>query len=115
MTSNLSISPHRPNVVEANLGQLAESVASARPVKDNAQMLVTDHTTDCNQLYKIAQQANLTVPNAIDAEHNKAMIDPFQKLKGAALDQRYIQEMITGHPKRSRSTRKKRQTHRIQL
>jgi len=87
------------DMVEANLGQLAGSVASAQPVKDYAQMLVTDHTNDYSQLYKVAQQANLTVPNAIDEENNKAMIGPFQKLKGAAFDHRYIEEMITGHTK----------------
>jgi putative membrane protein len=87
------------DMVEANVGQLAESVASAQPVKDYAQMLVTDHTNDYSQLYKVAQQANLTVPNAIDEENNKTMIGPFQKLKGDAFDHRYIQEMITGHTK----------------
>lgn len=86
------------DMVEANLGQLAQNVASSQPVKDYAQMLVTDHTKDFNQLYDIAHQANLNRPNAIDAEHDK-MIDPFQKLKGAAFDHRYIQEMITGHTK----------------
>ena len=39
------------------------------------------------------------MPNAIDAEHNKAMIDPFQKLNGAAFDRRYVHEMIAGHTK----------------
>jgi putative membrane protein len=87
------------DMVEANLGQLAESVASAQPVKDYAQMLVADHTNDYSQLYKVAQQANVTVPNAIDEENNKTMIGPFQKLKGSAFDHRYIQEMITGHTK----------------
>lgn len=87
------------DMVEANLGQLAQSVAAAQPVKDYGQMLVTDHTNDYNQLYSAAHQASLTVPNAIDAEHNKAMIDPFQKLKGAAFDHRYIHEMIVGHTK----------------
>ena len=87
------------DMIEANLGQLAGSVASAQPVKDYAQMLVTDHTYDFNQLYGIAHQANLNVPDAIDAEHNKMMIDPFQKLKGAAFDHRYIHEMIEGHTK----------------
>jgi putative membrane protein len=62
-------------------------------------MLVTDHTKDFNQLNDIAHQANLDSPNVINAEHNKMMIDPFQKLKGAAFDNRYIQEMITGHTK----------------
>jgi putative membrane protein len=87
------------DMVEANLGQLAETVAASQPVKDYGQMLVTDHTKDFGQLHDFAHQANLNVPNAIDAEHNKTMIDPFQKLKGAAFDHRYIHEMITGHTK----------------
>lgn len=87
------------DMAEANLGQLAESVTSSGPVKDYAQMLVTDHTSDFHQLYDIAHQANLNVPDAIDAEHNKTMINPFQKLTGAAFDSRYIHEMIAGHTK----------------
>ncbi len=87
------------DMVEANLGQLAQSVAASQAVKDYAQMLVTDHTKDFNQLYDIAHQANLTRPDAIGAEQNKTMIDPFQKLKGAAFDRRYIHEMIAGHTK----------------
>ena len=87
------------DMVEINLGKMAQDVASSQPVKDYAQMLVTDHTKDFNQLYDVAHQANLDRPNAIDAEHNKAMIDPFTKLKGAAFDHRYIREMIAGHTK----------------
>jgi putative membrane protein len=87
------------DMVEANLGQLAGSIADAQPVKDYGQMLAADHTKDFNQLYDVAHQASLNMPNAIDAEHNKAMIDPFQKLKGAAFDHRYIREMIAGHTK----------------
>src|ERR1700761_8122246 len=85
------------DMVEANLGQLAGSAASGQPVKDYGQMLVTDHTKDYNQLYEVAHQANLNMPNAIDAEHNKAMIDAFQKLTGRAFDKQYIHEMIAGH------------------
>ncbi|MGA8110659.1 MAG: DUF4142 domain-containing protein [Acidobacteriaceae bacterium] len=87
------------DMVEANLGQLAQSAAAKQDVRDYGQMLVTDHTQDYGQLNSAAQQASLTVPNAIDAEHNKAMIDPFQKLKGAAFDRKYIPEMIAGHTK----------------
>jgi putative membrane protein len=85
------------DMVEANLGQLAQSAASSQAVKDYAQMLVTDHTTDFNQLYTVAHQATLNRPDGIDAAHNKEMIDPFQKLKGAAFDHRYIHEMVAGH------------------
>lgn len=87
------------DMVEANLGQLAQSTAEAQPVKDYAQTLVTDHTSDYQQLSGIAHQANLTVPSAIDAEHNKAMIDPFQKLKGGAFDHHYVADMVAGHTK----------------
>ncbi len=87
------------DMVEANLGQLAQTAAKSQQVKDYAQMLVTDHTNDYHQLYTVAPQANLTVPNAIDAENNKKMIDPFQKLNGAAFDRRYIAEMVSGHTK----------------
>ena len=87
------------DMVEANLGQLAESTATAHPVKDYGQMLATDHTKDFHQLYDFAQQASLKMPDAIDAEHNKAMIDPFQKLKGTAFDRHYVQAMIAGHTK----------------
>lgn len=86
------------DMMEANLGQLAENQASAQAVKDYAQMLVTDHTNDYTQLGLVAGKANLIVPKGLDAAHDK-MIAPFDKLKGAAFDHRYIQEMITGHTK----------------
>lgn len=85
------------DMVEANLGQLADSAASSQQVKDYAQMLVTDHTNDFGQLNAVAKQANLTVPDAIDTPHNKMMIAPFQKVKGAAFDKKYIHDMIAGH------------------
>jgi putative membrane protein len=86
------------DMVEANLGQLAQSAAGSQQVKDYAQMLVTDHTSDFNQLSGVARLAGLSVPGAIDAEHNKA-IGSFEKLKGRAFDRRYIGEMIAGHAK----------------
>lgn len=87
------------DMVEANLGQLAGNVASSDQVKNYGQMLVTDHTNDYHQLSGVAQQANLKLPDAIDSAHNKAMIDPFQKLKGSAFDRRYAHEMVAGHTK----------------
>lgn len=87
------------DMVEANLGQLAQTVASSQEVKDFGQTLTTDHTQDFGQLMTAAQQASLTVPTAIDTAHNKAMIDPFQKLKGAAFDKKFAQDMVAGHTK----------------
>ena len=87
------------DMAEANLGQLAQNVADQQGVKDYGQMLNTDHTQDYQQLQSAALVANLTVPTAIDAEHNKKMIDPFGKLKGAAFDKKYAAEMVEGHTK----------------
>jgi putative membrane protein len=89
------------DMVEANLGQLAATNADSQQVKDYAQTLVTDHTNDFQQLNNAAKQANppVNVPTAIDAAHNKMMVDPFEKLKGAAFDKKYIQEMVAGHTK----------------
>jgi len=86
------------DMVEAHLGQLAAEQADNQAVKDFAQMLVTDHTNDYTQLGAIGRKANLTVPNGIDAMHNK-MIAPFEKLKGTAFDRRYAHEMVAGHQK----------------
>ncbi len=85
------------DMVEANLGQLAQDVAASQAVKDYGQMLVTDHTADYQKLQALAQQNGFTVPTAIDAEHNKALVGPLHALKGKAFDHKYIQEMITGH------------------
>lgn len=87
------------DMVEANLGQLAQNASTAQAVQSYGQMLVTDHTQDFGQLHMAAQQASLTVPSAIDSEHNKKMIDPMEKLKGAAFDHKFIQQMIEGHTK----------------
>lgn len=87
------------DMVEANLGQLAQEAASSQSVKDYGNMLVTDHTADYKNLQQLATQANVTVPDSIDADHNKAMVTPFQKLKGKAFDHKYITTMVEGHTK----------------
>jgi putative membrane protein len=87
------------DMVEANIGQLAQNTGESQQVKDFGQTLVTDHTSDYQQLSATAKQANLNVPTAIDAEHNKMMVEPFQKLKGAAFDHKFAHEMVAGHTK----------------
>jgi putative membrane protein len=85
------------DMVEANLGDLAQDAASSQAVRDYGRMLMHDHTQDYQALQTLAQQAGLTVPTAIDTEHNKAMIGPMHALKGKAFDHKYIQDMIAGH------------------
>jgi putative membrane protein len=84
------------DMMEAHLGQMAADQAAGQDVKDYANMLVTDHTANYQQLTQLGAKDGLKVPTALDAAHNK-MIAPFEKLKGAAFDSRYIHEMIAGH------------------
>ncbi len=84
------------DMTEAHFGQMAENQASAQGVKDYAQMLVTDHTNDYQQLSMTANKAGGTVPKGLDAAHEK-MVVPFHSLKGSAFDRRFIHEMVAGH------------------
>ena len=84
------------DMTEAHLGQVAAEQASSQAVKDFAQMMVTDHTADYNQITALASKAGLNVPKGLDAKHQK-MIAPFEKLKGKMFDARYSREMVSGH------------------
>jgi putative membrane protein len=84
------------DMLEAHLGQMAADQAMSQDVKDYANMLVTDHTADYQQLLALAAKDGFSIPKGLDAAHNR-MIAPFEKLKGAAFDSRYVHEMIAGH------------------
>lgn len=86
------------DMLEAHLGQMAMDRAASQAVKAYAQMLVTDHTSDYQQLSAIATKAGLTVPKGLDTLRNRE-IKPFDKLKGSVFDRRFAREMITGHTK----------------
>lgn len=86
------------DMTEAHFGQMAADQAASQGVKDYAQMLVTDHTADYNKLTAAATKAGDTVPKGLDAAHDR-MIKPFEKLKGATFDRRFIHEMVAGHEK----------------
>lgn len=84
------------DMLEAHLGQMAADQAESQAVKDYAQMLVTDHTADYNQITAVATKAGLVVPKGLDKAHEKELA-PFEKLKGAAFDRKYVRAMVSGH------------------
>jgi putative membrane protein len=86
------------DMTEAHLGQLAANQAAGQNVKDFAQMLVTDHTNDYQQLGMLASKTGSTIPKGLDAKQEK-MVAPFEKLKGAAFDRQFAREMVMGHQK----------------
>ncbi|MDQ2774987.1 MAG: DUF4142 domain-containing protein [Acidobacteriota bacterium] len=86
------------DMTEAHVGQMAQDEGKAQSVKDFGQMLVTDHTNDYNQVVALGAKVSGTVPKGLDATHDK-MIAPMNKVKGAAFDQKFIHDMISGHEK----------------
>jgi putative membrane protein len=98
------------DMVEVNLGNLAQDAASSQAVKDYGQMLARDHMQDFQALQSLAQQAGLTMPTAIDTDHNKAMVGPMHTLKGSAFDHKYIENMIAGHTQAIAHYKKEAQT-----
>jgi putative membrane protein len=85
-------------MAEVELGKLAGDKAADPQVKQFAQKMVDDHTKANDELKKLAEEKNITLPSAIDAQH-KATHDRLEKLSGAAFDRAYIQDMLQDHQK----------------
>ena len=85
------------DMIEANLGDLAQDAAASQAVKDYGRMVAGDHSQDYQKLQSLAQQTGLTLPTAIDSAHNKSLISPLHALKGKAFDHKYIEDMVAGH------------------
>lgn len=83
------------DMIQANIGQLAETTASAQPVRGYAETLVADQTKDFQQLCNVAHEAKLNLPTAIYAEYNTTLISPLNQLRGSAFDRRYIRDVIS--------------------
>jgi putative membrane protein len=83
---------------EIELSQLAAQKSQDQAVRDYAQRMVKDHEAAEAKLQKIAQQANLMMPESLDAEH-EALKEKLSTLQGAAFDREYAKEMAKGHDK----------------
>ncbi len=85
-------------MAEVALAKLALTKTSNAKVKDFATMMVTDHSKANDELMAIAKTKNITLPAAIDADHQKKM-DDLAKLNGADFDKAYVDAMVDGHKK----------------
>jgi putative membrane protein len=59
-------------------------------------MMVTDHGKANDELMAIAKSKNITLPAAVDADHQKK-IDGLSKKTGKDFDKAYVDAMIDGH------------------
>src|SRR6185369_2414150 len=65
-------------------------------VKAFGQRMVDDHSRAGNELKSLAAQKNVTLPTALDQQH-QADVDKLSKLSGAAFDREYMSMMVKDH------------------
>ncbi|WP_428327777.1 DUF4142 domain-containing protein [Mucilaginibacter sp.] len=85
-------------MAEVALGKLAQEKSTNADIKSFGAMMVTDHGKVNDELMAIAKTKNITLPAAVDADHQKKM-DDLSKLTGKDFDKAYVDAMIDGHKK----------------
>ena len=83
-------------MTEVELGQLAMEKSNNTAVKRFAQKMVQDHGAANAELSGIAKGKSLTVPAALDEEH-QGMVKKLSAKSGAAFDADYAKHMAADH------------------
>jgi putative membrane protein len=83
-------------LAEVQLGKLATDHAASPDVKQFGQQMIKDHEHVQQALMVVAKQKGLSVPTALDRTHQKTA-HRLAKLRGAAFDRAYLQQMVKAH------------------
>ncbi len=82
--------------LEVQLGKYAQENAASQRVKNFGAMMVRDHTKVGEELKSIAQRKNITIPDALEREHNDLLGD-LQEKRGVEFDKEYMGKMVDDH------------------
>ncbi|MDA8165966.1 MAG: DUF4142 domain-containing protein [Desulfobacteraceae bacterium] len=86
----------RDNLLEIELGKVAEQQAQAPEVKEFGTMIATDHGKANDELKEIAQRKNLTLPAELGPKGRKK-VDELKKETGAKFDRMFMKDMVKDH------------------
>ncbi|MFL6216592.1 MAG: DUF4142 domain-containing protein [Blastocatellia bacterium] len=81
---------------EVQLGRMAAQKGTSNDVKQFGQRMVDDHSRANSELMSLAAQKNVTLPTALDQQHQDD-VDRLTKLSGAAFDREYMTMMVKDH------------------
>ena len=84
------------NLMEVQLGQMAQNKASNPAVKQFAQRMVADHNNLQNQLTSVASSGGQSFTPTMDSRHQN-QINRLQGVSGAEFDREYMSLMIRAH------------------
>jgi putative membrane protein len=93
---NFVMQSARGHMAEKELGQLAEERATRSEVKDFARQLRQDHEQANEQLTRIADQTQVTLPQEMDQQHRQTM-DRMRGVRGAQFDRQFLQHVVQEH------------------
>lgn len=96
--SNFAKAAAEGDLLEVQLGQLAQQKASSQEVKQFGQRMVTDHSKLNTELTNVASKDNITLPTQLTGK-DKAEYDKLSSLSGSAFDRAYIRDMVRNHEK----------------
>lgn len=88
----------KSNMLELELGQLADKKASSKEVKEFADKMKTGHSQANTKLKQLAKNKNVSLPDSI-AEDGMETKQDLAKLTGTKFDKKYIEEMLDNHKK----------------
>jgi putative membrane protein len=84
------------NMAEVQLGTLATQKATADPVKQFAQRMVTDHGKAQQELMNLARENSWTAPSELTDEQKK-VAEQLGQQSGEAFDKAYMTHMVGAH------------------
>jgi putative membrane protein len=98
---------HRINLLEIDLGHLAQTNTNRDAVRDYGRMLVRDHTKSDNALLALAKRRGVIIPTdspVTDADRDEQMnestdVDRLHQLHGTAFDNDFLPMMVKAHEK----------------
>jgi putative membrane protein len=85
-------------VAEVRLGELAQQRAQDPSLKSFGEMLVADHKKANEELRRLAEQKQLSIPMEISSK-DQAMLDRLSSLEGARFDRVWERDTVDAHEK----------------
>jgi len=84
------------DMVEIEMGKLAQQKGENPKVKQFGEKLVTDHSANLDKAKSLAQSLNVTPPSELSAKQ-KAAYEKMSKLSGSKFDRQFARHMVADH------------------
>ena len=84
------------DMVEVQMGQLGERMATSPEVKEFARRMQQDHSAHLEKVRGLAAAHNVALPAELDRKHHND-VEKFSKMKGAEFDRQYMNHMVKDH------------------